>query len=130
LLDIVQKWKDKIIALVETKVRLMQLDFIERTSSLMSNFIFLMVCILLGFGVFLFVGLGLAELFSELLGNKMLGYLIAASFYLLIGVLLYLLRKRMLTKLSNMFISILTEECDDDEDDGDAQISSSDKKQA
>jgi uncharacterized membrane protein len=129
-LDIVQKWKDKIIALVETKLRLMQLDFIERTSSLMSNFIFLLVFILLGFGVFLFVGLGLAELFSELLGNKMLGYLIAASFYLLIGVLLYLLRKRMLTKLSNMFISILTEECDDDEDDGDAQISSSDKKQA
>ena len=130
MLDIVQKWKDKIIALVETKLRLMQLDFIERTSSLMSNFIFLLVFILLGFGVFLFVGLGLAELFSELLGNKMLGYLIAASFYLLIGVLLYLLRKRMLTKLSNMFISILTEECDDDEDDGDAQISSSDKKQA
>jgi hypothetical protein len=29
-----------------------------------------------------------------------------------------------------MFISILTEKCDDDEDDGDAQISSSDKKQA
>lgn len=130
MLDIVQKWKDKIIALVETKVRLMQLDFIERTSSLMSNFIFLLVFILLGFGVFLFVGLGLAELFSELLGNKMLGYLISASFYLLIGVLLYLLRKRMLTKLSNMFISILTEKCDDDEDDGDAQISSSDKKQA
>ncbi len=130
MLDIVQKWKDKIIALVETKVRLMQLDFIERTSSLMSNFIFLLVFILLGFGVFLFVGLGLAELFSELLASNILGYLTAASFYLLIGVLLYLLRKRMLTKLSNMFISILTEKCDDDEDDGDAQISSSDKKQA
>jgi uncharacterized membrane protein len=130
LLDIVQKWKDKIIALVETKVRLMQLDFIERTSILMSNFIFLLVFILLGFGVFLFVGLGLAELFSELLASNILGYLTAASFYLLIGVLLYLLRKRMLTKLSNMFISILTEKCDDDEDDGDAQISSSDKKQA
>lgn len=130
MLDIVQKWKDKIIALVETKVRLMQLDFIERTSSLMSNFIFLLVFILLGFGVFLFVGLGLAELFSELLGSNILGYLTAASFYLLIGVLLYLLRKRMLTKLSNMFISILTEKRDDDDDDEDAQISSSDKKQA
>jgi hypothetical protein len=108
----------------------MQLDFIERASSLMSNFIFLMVCILLGFGILLFVGLGIAEFFSELLGSNGLGYLIVASFYLLIGVLLYLLRKRMLTKLSNMFISILTEKCDDDEDDGDAQISSSDKKQA
>ena len=130
MLDIVQKWKDKIIALVETKVRLMQLDFIERTSSLMSNFIFLLVFILLGFGVFLFVGLGLAELFSELLCSNILGYLTAAAFYFLIGVLFYLLRKRMLTKLSNMFISILTEKRDDDEDDGDAQISSSDKKQA
>lgn len=130
MLDIIQKWKDKIITLVETKLRLMQLDFIERASSLMSNFIFLMVCILLGFGILLFVGLGIAEFFSELLGSNGLGYLIVASFYLLIGVLLYLLRKRMLTKLSNMFISILTEKCDDDEDDGDAQISSSDKKQA
>ena len=130
MLDIVQKWKDKIIALVETKLRLMQLDFIERTSSLMSNFIFLMVCILLGFGILLFVGLGIAEFFSELLGSNGLGYLIVASFYLLIGVLLYLLRKQILTKLSNMFISILTEKCDDDEDDWDAQISSSDKKQA
>jgi len=129
LLDIIQKWKDKIITLVETKLRLMQLDFIERVSSVMSNFIFLMVCILLGFGIFLFVGLGIAEFFSELLGSNGLGYLIVASFYLLIGVLLYLLRKQILTKLSNMFISVLTEKYDDEEEaDGDAPISTTDKK--
>lgn len=129
MLDIIQKWKDKIITLVETKLRLMQLDFIERVSSVMSNFIFLMVCILLGFGIFLFVGLGIAEFLSELLGSNGLGYLIVASFYLLIGVLLYLLRKQILTKLSNMFISVLTEKYDDEEEaDGDARISTTDKK--
>ena len=129
MLDIIQKWKDKIITLVETKLRLMQLDFIERASSLMSNFIFLMVCILLGFGILLFVGLGIAEFFSELLGSNGLGYLIVASFYLLIGVLLYLLRKQILTKLSNMFISVLTEKYDDEEEaDGDARNSTTDKK--
>jgi hypothetical protein len=107
----------------------MQLDFIERVSSVMSNFIFLMVCILLGFGIFLFVGLGIAEFLSELLGSNGLGYLIVASFYLLIGVLLYLLRKQILTKLSNMFISVLTEKYDDEEEaDGDARISTTDKK--
>lgn len=129
MLDIIQKWKDKIITLVETKLRLMQLDFIERVSSVMSNFIFLMVCILLGFGIFLFVGLGIAEFLSELLGSNGLGYLIVASFYLLIGVLLYLLRKQILTKLSNMFISVLTEKYDDEEEaDEDAPISTTDKK--
>jgi hypothetical protein len=117
LLDIVQKWKDKIIALVETKVRLMQLDFIERTSSLMSNFIFLLVFILLGFGIFLFVGLGFAEMFSELYGSYILGYLTSAAIYLFIGVVLYLMRKRILTKLSNIFVTVLTEKRDDDEDD-------------
>lgn len=115
MLDIFQKWKSKVIALVETKVKLMQLEFIERTSKLLSLFIFLLIFVLLGFGVFLFFGLGLAEFFAELFSSKITGYWTAGAFFILIAGIFYITRKKILTKLSNIFIDALTE--NDDSDD-------------
>lgn len=122
MLDIFQKWKDKITGLVESKMRLMQLEFIERASGAMSFLIFAMLFILLGFGVFLFIGLGIAEMLSELMKSYILGYLSVAAGYLLLIIIFFACRKKVLKALSSKFISVLTERReDDDEEDEDEE---------
>lgn len=128
MLDFFQKWKDKITSLVETKIRLMQLELIERASGAMSFLIFFMLMLLLGFGIFLFVGLGVAELLSELMSSYILGYLTVASAYLILILILFGNRKKILKKLSSTFISVLTERRDDDDDDDEEEEETSSVK--
>ncbi len=123
MLDIFQKWKDKLTNLVETKVRLMQLEFIERASGAMSFLIFAVLLLLLGFGVFLFIGLGVAEMLSALMDSYISGYLSVAAFYLLLVIIFFASRKKILKAFSSLFISVLTEKKDDDDDDDEQEES-------
>lgn len=117
MLDIFQKWKDKISTLVETKVRLMQLEFIERASGVLSFLIFIILFILLGFAVFLFAGLGIAEFLSELMDSYILGYLTVSGSFLLLGFVFFALRKKIIRNLSDKFVGVLTEKREDEEDE-------------
>lgn len=110
MLAIFEKWKDRITKLVETKIRLMQLDIIERIAKVMSYFIMLLVFIFIGFGALLFSGFSCAEWLSSLLDNRALGNLATAAAFVLLLMLLYVLRKRIMTSMSNKFISALTED--------------------
>jgi uncharacterized membrane protein YqjE len=116
LLDIVQRWKDKINTLVETKVRLVQLEFIERASGVLSFVIFNILFILLGFSVLLFAGFGVAEWLSQLMNSEVSGYFVVAFSFLIIGIVFYLSRKKIRRFLSDKFISVLTEKRDDEDD--------------
>jgi len=117
LLDFVQKWKDKISNLVETKFRLLQLEFIERASGVMSFLIVSVLLLLLGFGVFLFVGLGVAVMLSEVMHSAISGYLVVAGFYLAVLLVLYALRKKIIRKFTSIFISVMTEPREDEDED-------------
>jgi hypothetical protein len=72
--------------------------------------------ILLGFGVFLFFGLGLAEQFSEWFGSYIGGYMAAGGVYLLLALIFYVFRKKILKTLGNVFINALTEDSQEDFD--------------
>lgn len=121
MLDIFQKWKDKITGLVETKVRLVQLELIERVSGAMSFLIFTVIFLLLSFGVVMFIGLGIAEMLSELMNSYILGYITVAAFFLILILIFAGSRKSLLKFLTSKFISVLTEKIvhDDDEDEKD-----------
>ncbi|MBL7712889.1 MAG: phage holin family protein, partial [Chitinophagaceae bacterium] len=121
LLDIFQKWKDKITGLVESKVRLVQLELIERVSGAMSFLIFTVIFLLLSFGVVMFIGLGIAEMLSELMNSYILGYITVAAFFLILILIFAGSRKSLLKFLTSKFISVLTEKIvhDDDEDEND-----------
>jgi NAD/NADP transhydrogenase beta subunit len=118
LLDFVQKWKDKISNLVETKFRLLQLEFIERASGVMSFLVLSVLLLLLGFGVFLFIGLGVAEMLSEMMKSYISGYMAVAGFYLVLLLTLFALRKKIIRKFTGIFISVMTERREDDEEEG------------
>jgi hypothetical protein len=110
LLAIFEKWKDRITKLVATKIRLMQLDIIERIAKLMSYFIMLLVFIFIGFGALLFTGFSCAEWFSSLLDNRALGNLATAAVFVLLILILYVQRKRIMIGMSNKFISALSQD--------------------
>lgn len=117
MLDIFQKWKDKISTLVETKVRMMQLEFIERASNVLSFLTFIILFILLGFAVFLFAGLGIAEWLSGIMGSYILGYLSVSGFFLLFIGIFFACRKKIINSFADKFIGVLTERRDDDDDE-------------
>lgn len=118
MLDIFQKWKDKVTNLVETRVRLLQLELIERVSGAMSFLVFAILFLLVGFAFFLFIGLGVAEMLSKLFNdNYFLGYSLVALAYLILLIIFYAMRKNILKGLSSKFISVLTEKRDDDDDE-------------
>lgn len=123
MLDIFQKWKDKITGLVESKVRLVQLELIERVSGAMSFLIFTVIFLLLSFGVVMFIGLGIAEMLSELMNSYILGYITVAGFFLILMLIFAGSRKGLLKFLTSKFISVLTEKIvhyDDDDDEKDS----------
>lgn len=122
MLDIFQKWKDKITGLVESKVRLLQLELIERVSGAMSFLIFTVIFLLLSFGVVMFIGLGIAEMLSELMNSYILGYITVAGFFLILILIFAGSRKSLLKFLTSKFINVLTEKIvhDDDEDEKDS----------
>jgi uncharacterized protein YacL len=93
----------------------MQLNVIERTSQLMSYLVFVLVFVFICFGILLFLGFSFAELLSSMLDNKILGNFAAAILFLLLGVLLYTQRQKILSKMSNKFISILTDNSEGEE---------------
>jgi hypothetical protein len=121
MLDIFEKWKNKIVRYVETKIGLVKLEFVERASGVLSYFIFAMILLFVGFGVFLFLGFGLAELFTTLMESRMAGFFLAALCYVLLALLLIALRKPISASLSNIFIRLLTErkkeKSEDDQDE-------------
>lgn len=121
MLDIFQKWKDKISGMVESRVRLLQLELIERVSGAMSFLIFVVIFLLLAFGIVMFIGLGIAEMLSELFKSYILGYITVAAFFMILMMVFAANRKRMLKGLSSRFISVLTEKKDDDDDEDDKE---------
>lgn len=119
MLDIFQKWKDRTLAFVDTKVRSVQLEIIERVTGIMSYLIFAIILMLICFGFILFLGFGMAEWFTYMLENRIGGFFMAAAFYLILALLLYAVRKPILRKLSDLFVHLLTmrRENDDDEEE-------------
>ncbi len=113
MLDFVQKWKDKVRLLVDTKVRLMQLDLIEKTSQVMSQFVLILMFIFIGFGCSIFFGFGLAEFFATLWENRIAGFMSAAMLFVLLGAVVYSYRKKITDALTNRFIEVMTEQKED-----------------
>lgn len=117
MMNFVEKWKNKITQHVETRVDLFKLDFIERTSGILSYFIFIIICLLLALCILLFLGTGLGEFFSNLTASRTYGFFITAGIYTLFFVLLALSRKLIVRAFIGMFINIMTHDDDDDEND-------------
>ena len=118
MLDFIGKWKDKIADYVDTRVQLVKLEFVERTSQVLSFFTFTIICVLLLMPILLFAGMGVAEFIADLIDSRAGGYLIIAGIYLVLLLILYAGRKSLIKKFQGLFIGVMTDNNDEDEDEG------------
>lgn len=119
-MDFINKWKDKIAHYIDVRVQLVKLSLIERTSSVLSYFIFVFICLFISVSVLIFLGIVIGELFSDILDSRPLGYLVTTGIYLLFLLLMVGLRKSIVGAFSSIFIRMLTAADDDDDDDKEA----------
>ncbi len=116
-MNFLQSWKDKATHFVDVRLNLAKLAVIERSSNVLGYLIYTFILLFLALAVFLFLGIGLQEWFTELAdGNRIAGAFMTMGFYVLLIVLAVVLRKAVLGMFAGIFIRILTAGDDDDEE--------------
>jgi hypothetical protein len=115
-MNLFTRWKDKATDFVDVRVRLLKLSFIERTSTLLGNLMASFIYLFIALAFFIFLGVALLELFADLLDSRVGGaFLTAGIFALMLGIL-FAARKAIISAFAGIFIRILTEQDEDDEE--------------
>jgi hypothetical protein len=70
----------------------------------------------------IFFGIGLGEWFSEMFHSRIAGYFATTAVYILLILIIFGLRKRLIHAFCGIFIRVLTDRKDDDDDDGDDEL--------
>ncbi len=86
----VESLVERIKSYVETRIDLLRLKAIDKSSSVLSLVISLFVVILLGFIAFILLNVGIALLLGDLLGKSYYGFFIVAVFYLITGLVIFM----------------------------------------
>ncbi len=76
---------DRVKSYVETRIDLLKLKAIDKSSSVFSLIITMLVVILIGFIFLTLLNIGIALLLGELMGKTYYGFLAVALFYVIIG---------------------------------------------
>ena len=104
---------DDIKEYINLKTELYALILIERFSRIFSKFLAVIIFFFLLFFVLLFLSLAFVHWFAALTGELIAGYLIVGLLYLLIGLLVYLFRRKLFL---NPMLKGFTEELFEKED--------------
>jgi len=114
---------------VNLKTELYTLMVMERTAKVLSRVIVLMILTMLLFFFLLFISFAFVQWFGDFSGSESIGYIIVAIFYLLLGGVIFSMRKQLfLDPLLRGITAIFNEEEDlldkninpaDDEEDED-----------
>ena len=86
----------QIKAYIQTEIELIKLLFAEKLSKILSNFLAIMVLIWLLLIGILFASLSLAFFIGERLGKMSTGFIIVSMIYLLLAVVIWYLRERII----------------------------------
>lgn len=101
---------DRVKIYVETRIDLLKLKAIDKSSSLLSLMVSMIIVILMSFIFIILLSVGVALLLGEMLGKTYFGFFIVAGFYLLVGFMLFAFRNKwMKTPIANSMIKNLTD---------------------
>ncbi len=101
---------DRVKIYVETRIDLLRLKAIDKSSSFISLLVSMIIVILMSFLFIIFLSVGAALLLGEMLGKTYYGFFIVAGFYLLVGLILFALRDKWLkAPITNTMIKNLTD---------------------
>lgn len=101
---------DSVKSYVETRIDLLKLKAIDKSSSFLSLLISMLVVILVSFISLMLISVGIAVLLGELLGKSYYGFFIVGGLYLITGLVLYSSREKLLKKpIANSMIHKIME---------------------
>ncbi|MEO6453677.1 MAG: phage holin family protein [Ginsengibacter sp.] len=101
---------ERIKSYIETRIELLKLKAIDKSSSIVSNIITYIVVFLIFWCFFLLLNIGLALLIGELIGKIYIGFLILAAFYAVVGIVLLKNKNKWVkTPVVNMMVKGLHE---------------------
>lgn len=104
---------DNVREYIDMKIELYSLIMIERITKMLSKFLVAIIFVFFLFFFLLFISLGFINWFHEATGTTLIGYLIAAVFYLIIGLIVFGMSKRLfLNPMLKGFTEVLFEEED------------------
>lgn len=115
------KVRERIDDYINVNVSLLKLNLIDRTSGLMSYFMFALICLFVFCCIILFIGFGIAQAFIAAGISPMGAYFLTTGIYIGLFVVFVLLRRKITTFFSNAFIQVLTEHeigAEDDDEPG------------
>ena len=107
---------DHVKEYINTRVELTKLHLAEKTSLIISELIAITIVILFFIFVLLFGSIAGAWALSEWIGKRYAGFLIVAGIYLLLGIIVWVTRGRLIRfPVMNAIIKQLQQKDDDDE---------------
>jgi len=115
-MGILTQLKEKVTQYIDVYVKLFKVNFIGRTSNIMSYFLFALICLFISFCIVLFIGFGLTEVFVEAGFSKMVSFFIVIGIYVLMLGIVVSFRKRITRFFASGFIRVLTEGDNEDEE--------------
>lgn len=102
---------------IDTRIKLLQLKLIEKSSRVFSSLIVDLVKVVLGLFVLFFFSLALGFYLSELLDSNSLGFLATGSIFILFIVIISIMETNIEKKLLNMTIRKFMVKWNEDEDE-------------
>ena len=116
-MGIFNKLIDNISEYIDVRIRTVQLAIVEKTSYVLSHIVFILILTLIGFGILLFLGFSLVEIFAIATGSHMWGLLLTVATYLILFITAVLCRKYIVKLFAGMFVRILTYNNDEEEEE-------------
>jgi uncharacterized membrane protein YqjE len=105
-----------LIGFIETKVEIYKIQFKEEMAKALSVLVLLTIFSMIGTLFILFISHFLSQLLNDVLGNDYAGYLIISGLYLVIGIIVYLFRKKIKDSIIDMMFA--DEDTENEEDYG------------
>jgi energy-coupling factor transporter transmembrane protein EcfT len=101
---------DRVKSYVETRIDLLRLKAIDKSSSFLSLLIAMLIVILVAFISIMLLSVGIALLLGDLLGKSYYGFFIVAGLYLITGLFLFSSHEKLLkSPIANSMIKKLME---------------------
>jgi uncharacterized membrane protein len=116
-MNLFHSWKQKVTDYIDVRIGLVRLGLIERTSLLLGNLMVAFLYFFLGLALMIFLGFAILEIFIEIFKSRVIGACLTACLYALLMGLLFIFRKRLILAFASLFIRVLTEGHDNEEDE-------------
>lgn len=107
---------DKVLHYFQIKIDVLKLNLVQRIAVVMGFCMLMVLGMMLLCAVLLFMGMGLSEYFGVITESIAAGYFIVTGIYLVLLGVIFILRKHFQRWFAGLFISLLTTDDDDNEE--------------